>query len=73
MYLNAFPGCLCLLKLFLYTGNVRGSFSEVFYDEIAVVTLLESENILKLRPSISLIWVRLRDGHGLQGKYGGAL
>jgi hypothetical protein len=58
MYLNVFPGCPCLLGLFLNAGNEWDLFPKFFDDEIAVVSLLESENIPKLRPCISLIRVR---------------
>jgi hypothetical protein len=59
MYLNALPGCLCLLKLFLNAGNEWKSFSKAFDDDIAVVTLKESENIVKVQPCLTLI--RMRD------------
>jgi hypothetical protein len=58
MYLNLFPSCLCLLKLFLNTGNEWGLIPNFFDDEILVIMLLESENVLKLQPCISLIQVR---------------
>jgi hypothetical protein len=47
-------------------------FPKFFDDEIAVVMLLESKIVLKIRPCIDTA-DRLGDGHGLQGKYRGDL